>query len=442
MEMLKRKITLLGAGSLYFETVIAEIAQMKELAGCSVAMYDIDKRRMDMVRRAGGYILKATKAKIKLTATTDLARALDGADYAISSIGVHGPNTRWHQLDSKVSARFGIIHTTGDTVGPAGLSQGLRIIPIYVKIARQMKKYCPEVILLNHSNPMSPICRAITKSSGIKVIGYCHNAYGAINWFSEILKVPKLELETVIAGPNHMNWLLAIRHNGRDVYPELKRRIMEQKNPPVGRILTKEMLELFDLVPVGGDRHMIEFYPHARRATTPDNLEYGLVWRSKRIDEGVLAREINKEPTEFELRATGKLPPKIRKEVTPESMGEQICALALGREKSQYVNVPNRGAVTNVPDWAVIELKAVIGSHGARPIFVGELPPQAARWSVAQFYTHELLVDAAIEGSRSKAIQALACDPMIANFGEAEPVLDALVEAQGSRLARFRKRQG
>ena len=52
-----------------------------------------------------------------------------------------------------------------------------------------------------------------------------------------------------------------------------------------------------------------------------------------------------------------------------------------------------------------------------------------------------MLVDAAIEGSRDKALQALACDPMMANFHEVEPLFDALVEAHGPRLARFRKRK-
>ena len=69
---------------------------------------------------------------------------------------------------------------------------------------------------------------------------------------------------------------------------------------------------------------------------------------------------------------------------------------------------------------------------------VGELPPQVARWSVAHFYTHELVVEAAVEGSRQKALMALACDAMIRDFGEPRVVLDALIEAQDGRLDRFR----
>ena len=437
---MKRKIVFLGAGSRYFEWVLGELCLRPELAGCRVVLYDIDKKRMGLIRRVGGRILEKTDAKIKLSSTTDLARALDGADYAISSIGVHGPGARWHKLDCDVCARFGIMHTTGDSVGPAGISQGLRIIPIYLKIARAMKKYCPDIILLNHSNPMTAICRAIIKAAGINVIGYCHNVAGGIRYFSEVLGVPADELETTVAGPNHMNWLLAIRHKGRDVYPELKRRILRSK-PRERQMFAREVLRLLDVFPVGGDRHMIEFYPHAREAAAPDELRYNLRSRSQTIAEGRLAREISDEPDELVLRASGLAELRMPEKPSPESMGEQLCAIGLGKEKIHYVNTPNRGAVPNLPEWAVLELKAAVGSYGAKPLYVGELPPQAARWSLATIYTHELTVDAAIEGSRKKALMALACDPMILNFTEVEPLFDALIEAQGPRLARFRKRR-
>jgi len=434
---MKRKIVLLGGGSHYFEQVIGELATTPELAGCSVMLYDIDPKRMSLVHRAGRRIVKAVGAELKVSATTDLARALDGADFAISSIGVHGPGQRWHKTDVDVAARFGIVHTTGDTVGPAGVSQGLRIIPIYVEIARQMTRYCPDAVLLNHSNPMDPICRAVIKATGIQAIGYCHNVAHESGWFAKVLGVPAAELEVTAVGPNHILWLLGIRHQGRDVYPELKRRILAAPPEPT-RTFAREVLALFGLYPIAGDRHMVEFFPHARIATKPEELLYGMRWRSTTIEEGALARELSKEPLNIELRARGKLPPAVPTGVSPESMGEQIRSLALGIEKLHYVNTPNRGAVPNVPDWAVIELKAVISSRGATPLFVGDLPPQAARWTLAQIYAQELLVDAAIEGSREKALQALACDPMMLSFHEVEPLFDALVEAQGERLRQFK----
>lgn len=435
-QKMKLKVVLLGGGSGYFQNVLAELAVIPDIQGSSIVLYDVETRRMGWIKQVGRRIFDKTGATHKLWSTTDLARALDGADFAISSIGVHGPGYAWHRLDCEVCARFGIIHTTGDTAGPAGISQALRIIPIYVEIAQAMKKYCPDAILLNHSNPMAPICRAIIKHVGINVVGYCHNIPNDIAWYGEVLGLDPAELEVIAGGPNHMTWLLSIRHHGRDVYPELRRRIA-QGEPPRGHIFGREMLELFDVLPIGCDRHIIEFFPQLRIAKRPEELPYEMLWRCDLLDRVMPPDEAQ---ALLERRAKGLEDPEILPAPTPESMGRNVRAMALGVEHLQYVNTPNVGAVPNLPDWAVLDLKCVIGTHGARPLFVGELPPQAARWSLAHVYAHELVADAAVEGSRHKALQALACDSMMLNFNEVEPLFNAIVEAHGPRLARFRKR--
>ena len=447
------KIVLLGGGSLYFETVIAELACTPELAGSDVMLYDVDAKRMDLVYRVGLRIVAETKAELRLSATTSLARALDGANFAIASIGVHGPKAGWHKLDSDVAAKFGIMQTTGDTVGPSGLSQALRIIPIFLQIARAMEKYCPDAVLLNHSNPMGAICRAVAKYTRIRVIGYCHNVAGDLRFFGRILKLDHQALEPVFAGPNHCVWMWGLKYHGRDVFPLLKRRLADfnagKPLPPredgtgttlKGHWFAADMMELFDVFPVGGDRHLIEFFPHARRATSPRRIPYELQWRSEMIRENQLSAELNSSPAKMRLKAQGKHPVWLPdpKQPTPENMGQQIRALRYGPAMMHTLNVPNRGAVPNLPDWAVIELRAEIGPNGTRPIVVGDMPIQAARWSLSQIYAHELSVDAAAEGSREKALMAMASDPMIRDFDEARRVFDAIVKAQGPRLKAFR----
>jgi len=450
------KIALLGGGSLYFETVIAELASTPELAGSEVVLYDIDAKRMDMIYRVGLRIIIKTKAKMRLSATTSLPRALDGANFAIASIGVHGPKAGWHKLDSDVAAQFGIIHTTGDTIGPSGLSQALRIIPIFLQIAHAMEKYCPNAVLLNHSNPMGAICRAITKYTRIRVIGYCHNVAADLRFIARVLQVEHTELEPVFAGPNHCVWMWGLKYRGRDVFPLLKRRLASANKgrtgtplPPrpdgtgkslKGHWFAADMLELFDVFLVGGDRHLIEFFPHARRATSSRRIPYKLQWRSDMIRDNQLQAELNSSPAKMRLKAEGKAPVWLPdpKEPTPENMGQQIRALRYGPAMMHTLNIPNRGAVPNLPDWAVIELRAEIGLNGTRPLVVGDMPIQAARWSLAHIYTHELTIAAAAESSREKALMAMATDPMIRDFDEARRVFDAIVKAQGARLKAFR----
>jgi alpha-galactosidase len=408
---------------------------------------------MDLVYRVGLRINEVTKAGMRLSTTTHLARALAGANYCIASIGVHGPKFAWHKLDCDVVAKFGIMQTTGDTVGPSGVSQGLRIIPIFLQIARAMEKYCPDAVLLNHSNPMGAICRAVSKYTKIRIIGYCHNVASDLMFIGRILKMDHKYLEPVFAGPNHCVWMWGLKYRGRDIFPLLKRRLADfnagEPLPPrkdgtgtdlKGHKFAADVMALLNVFPVGGDRHLIEFFPHARQATSPRRLPYELQWRSEMIRDNRLKAELNSAPAKMRLKAAGKHPVWLPdpKQPTPENMGQQIRALRFGPAMMHTINVANRGAVPNLPDWAVIELRAEIGLNGTRPLVIGEMPAQVARWSVAQIYAHELTIDAAAEGSREKAVMAMAADPMIRDFDEAQRVFDAIVKAQGPRMKAFR----
>lgn len=431
------KITFLGAGSHFFESVLLEISQTETLHGSEICLYDINQERMEIILELGRRISDHYKAGLRLRLATELADALDGADAAVSSIGVHGPGSAWHRLDVEAVAQFGIMQTTGDTVGPSGISQGLRLIPIYLEVVRQMEKYCPDCVLLNHSNPMGAICRAVGKYSKITCVGYCHNVAGAMRTFSKMLDVPAAELDFTVAGINHMIWLLSLRHRGTDVYPLLRERMLEREMENE-RHFTRELLEMTGLYMIGGDRHIIEFFPHARMADSVETIPYGLKWRSQMIAESKLSEELTKNASELLSRAKGSSPLLISDRQTPEAMGRQIQALKFGPDLLHVVNTRNDGAVSNLPPWAVVELKAVVGQHGARSVSVGEMPPQAARWTLAQIYANELMIEAAAEGSRQKALQALASDPMIRSFREAREVLDALITAQQGRLDGFK----
>jgi alpha-galactosidase/6-phospho-beta-glucosidase family protein len=169
-------------------------------------------------------------------------------------------------------------------------------------------------------------------------------------------------------------------------------------------------------------------------------MAYELQWRSEMIADNKLKAELNSAPAKMRLKAQGKHPVWLPdpKQPTPENMGQQIRALHFGPAMMHTLNIPNCGAVPNLPDWALIEMRAEIGLNGTRPLVVGEMPIQAARWSLAQIYAHELSIAAAAEGSREKALMALASDPMIRDFDEARRVFDAIVKAQGPRLKAFR----
>ena len=94
-----KKIVLLGGGSAFFRTVIGELAITEELSGSDVVFYDTQEPHMEIIAKYGRRAAQETGVDLNISWTTDLAEAVDGADFAVSSIGVSGPNRVYHELD-------------------------------------------------------------------------------------------------------------------------------------------------------------------------------------------------------------------------------------------------------------------------------------------------------------------------------------------------------
>ena len=80
--------------------------------------------------------------------------------------------------DFEVPKRFGLRQTIGDTLGIGGIMRGLRTIPVLLAMCADMEELCPDVWLLNYTNPMAINCRAINRASTIRTVGLCHSVQG------------------------------------------------------------------------------------------------------------------------------------------------------------------------------------------------------------------------------------------------------------------------
>jgi alpha-galactosidase len=94
-------------------------------------------------------------------------------------------------LDLQIPALHGVVQTVGDTVGPGGLFRGLRNIPVVVEIARAMEKNCPGAVLLNLTNPLTVLTRAVTKATSIGAVGLCHELFSTLGMLSKLFDTPE-----------------------------------------------------------------------------------------------------------------------------------------------------------------------------------------------------------------------------------------------------------
>lgn len=457
---MNKKIVCLGGGSRYFSRVLADLVVTEGLSGSEITLYDIDMEKAEIMAQHGARLAKESGTNLRVRACKELAEAVDGADFAISSIGGAGKSvggvydTTMHAQDMLIPARYGIYQIIGDTAGPAGMMMGLRSIPIYINICREMEKRCPEVVLLNHSNPMAILCRAMRKYTDIEhVIGICHGVQGGIMEVARILDVPPKELDTIWIGTNHYYWFTRVRHAGEDVYPELWRRIRERETPD-GQILSTKLSEIYGYkITYPPDDHIIEFYPFLTQVLDAESIPYNLrkhvhgpnytkleVEEEPEISEGEKQerRQIQLGKYKEQLENIN-LPEEPSDPLSGEGIGTLIENIAVGRRKVHIVNIPNKGAIPNLPDHAIVEIEGVTDSCGVRGIYMGEAPLYLKGFLEKRIAWQELVVEAGVKGDRNLALQALLLDEMAIPPEKSEAMLDELLEASKEMLPQFEK---
>lgn len=453
-----KKIACLGGGSLYFPRAISDLVIDNDLAGSEIVLYDIDGEKVEKMAAMGVRLAEQAGTGFTVRATVDLADAVDGADFALTSIGGSGaevtPNvydSYFHAADVRIPTKYGIHQVVGDTCGPAGMMMALRSIPTYLKICREMEKRCPEAIVFNHSNPMAVLCRAMHKYSAMNVYGVCHGVQSGIVHAAEVLDLPPQELQCTWVGTNHYYWFTGIFHDGKDVYPELKRRVAERPAAE-GRIMTDKLSDIYGHQLVyPSDDHVIEFYPFLTQIPGGQkDLPYGLIKAAKEHgydattpmpSAAEATREVRDEffKSYDDILDKTELPDEPDSSITGEGLAGILSAIATGRRNICILNMANKGAIANLPADAEVELEAVTDCTGGRALLMPDAPPVLKAMLEKRFVWHDLVADAAVKGDRNLALQALMLDEMAILPDKAEAMLDELLLASKDLLPHFFK---
>jgi maltose-6'-phosphate glucosidase len=130
-----------------------------------------------------------------------------------------------------------------------------------------------------------------------------------------------------------------------------------------------------------------------------------------------------------EYKRTGILPDAFHVGVHGEFIVDVACSLAFNLRSRHLVMVENRGAITNLPYDAVVEVPAYITSEGPEPIRVGQVPLFHQTLLQQQLASEQLLVEATIEGSYEKALQAFTLNRTVPTMEHAKAILDEMIEA-------------
>ena len=214
------KITIVGGGSYSWGPLfVRDLLIAPALQNAEIVLHDVDAQALETVYSLG-HAMVQQRGQGHVERTLDLETALRGADFVILTITTGGLEAMRH--DVEIPEKYGVFQAVGDTVGPGGLARALRNIPVVAGLAQKMEQLCPHAWLLNYTNPMTTLCRTVSKTSSIRTIGLCHEWHGVRDRLAAYFGVPASAFMPRIAGINHLPWLLDLAVDGEDYMPRLQ----------------------------------------------------------------------------------------------------------------------------------------------------------------------------------------------------------------------------
>ena len=437
------KITFMGAGSTIFaRNVICDCMCTPALCESEFALYDIDEKRLkesEIILSAINRNINEGKAKI----TTYLGEAerkdaLRGASFVVNAIQVGGyePCT---VTDFEIPKKYGLRQTIADTMGIGGIMRALRTIPVMKAFADDMEEVCPDAWFLNYTNPMAMLTGYMLRYTKIKTVGLCHSVQGCSKDLLNALGMEdKVEGRTdVIAGINHMAWLLDVRDkDGNDLYPEIKKRAKEKNaTEKHGDMVRYDYIDKLGYYCTESSEHNAEyngFYIKSRYPEMIEEFNIPLDEYPRRCVNQIAGWEEERD----RILADGKITHERSKEYASYIME----AIVTNKPYKIGGNVLNNGLIDNLPKEACVEVPCLVDGSGITPCHMGALPLQLAAMNASNIYPQLLTIEAAATLEKKYIYNAAMMDPLTGtelNIKDIYAMVDEMLEAHKDWLPEY-----
>ncbi|HWS48344.1 MAG TPA: hypothetical protein VN636_20940 [Acidimicrobiia bacterium] len=452
------RIVLIGGGSYQWTPkLLVDIANTPSLAEAELVLEDIDPEPLEPMADLVRHVSRVRGLGLTVSTTTNQQEALAGADYVVVCISTGGFASMRHDLE--IPERHGIRQSVGDTVGPGGIVRALRNIPVLVAIARDMEELCPSAWLLNLTNPMTALCRGVTRATSIATVGLCHEIAGTQFVLSNLLDADYRDIEIELVGVNHLPIATALRVNGDDAFPQLRALLDDPDGlgdapihlpPGLGPEAEKlaasihkrdivdqhrvkfALFDRFGVLPGAGDRHLVEFFP----GFLTEESGWGKRWGVHLTTIGDRERDAGGHKDGFEqLLAATEVPTMP----SGEMVAPIIDSFVRGKSRALPLNLPNRGQVPDLPPDVVVEAICLADGDGLHGRDTPRAPTVLAEWLRRISASQEATVEAALTGDRDAAVEAMLLDPLAGriDFDHLEQMTDEMLAATAPWLPQF-----
>ncbi|HHY82257.1 MAG TPA: hypothetical protein GX505_06215 [Clostridiales bacterium] len=454
---MRKKLVIIGAGSAMFTQGLVMDLIKKNPGGYKwkLSLVDIDGEILEDVAKLVTKMIQGKEADIELDWSTDRCDCLPGADYIVSTIGVGGRRA-WEQ-DVFIPRKYGIYQPVGDTAMPGGISRAMRMVPAMLDIVRDSMRLAPNALFFNYSNPMAIICRAVRKALNYPITGLCIGTAGSEWYIADFMGWDRKQVTSLAAGINHCTFIYELRLNGKDAWPAVREKLAKVYKDAFesdigdrfhGEKANEKLLELgepwawsffqkYGAFPAPGDRHVTEFFTEY----FPGGSYYG---KTLGVDAYSFEQTISWGDKIYE--------DTIKAARSPEPLGEEffehfhgeheqlmdiIDSIERDLRKIFYMNVQNCGTIPNLPGWAVVEMPAVAGANGPKPVYLDNFPDVLAGFTMRFLSGIEIAVDAALKGDRRLMEEAILSGGYISDRNAVAKMVDELLAAHKAYLPQF-----
>ncbi|MFE9306366.1 6-phospho-beta-glucosidase [Streptomyces sp. NPDC006706] len=418
------KLTVVGGGSTYTPELVDGFARLRDtLPVEELVLVDPATDRLELVGGLARRIFAHQGHPGRVVTTSDLDAAVDGADAVLLQLRVGGQAAR--QQDETWPLECGCVGQ--ETTGAGGLAKALRTVPVVLDIADRVRRTNPNAWIIDFTNPVGIVTRALLQA-GHRAVGLCNVAIGFQRKFAQMLDVAPADVHLDHVGLNHLTWETGVRlggPEGEDVLPALL--AGHGESIAGGLRLPRPLLDRLGVVP---SYYLRYYYAH-------DEVVEELRTKPSRAAE-VAAME-------RELLAMYGDPALVEKPALLAGRGGayyseaavDLAAALLGGGGNPYqvVNTYNKGTLPFLPDDAVIEVQAAVGSKGPVPLPVSDVDPLYAGLMADVTAYEDLALEAALRGGRDRVFRALLAHPLIGQYAYAEALTDQLVAHNREYLA-------
>ena len=444
-------ITFLGAGSVFCPKLCRDVLLIPGNIGGQIRLVDIDADRLSTMHQVIEKLIAATgqSDRWSVTSSTDRREVLPGSTFCVCCVEVSGVDcVKW---DNDIPLKHGIDQCIGDTIGPGGLFKGLRTIPVFLDILRDMRELCPGTLMLNYTNPMNMMCLAAGRAvPEVPVVGLCHSVQGTSHLLAEYAGVPYNEMRWECAGINHLAWFTRLEHSGEDLYEkvlyqkfelEIAEAIKEYKAGITSMddrdhggddpwqytdLIRKDMCVHFGAFITESSGHLSEYLPYYRKSDAGRKLLRACyhggsrfyatnwpAWRKHADEERMrMVRGEQQEPLDRSWEYASWIIEAVEKDAPFRIHGNVMNSVLPAADQARGDAAGGGRLITNLPEDGCIEVACMVDGNGLNPTRYGALPPQMAHICASNMAVFDLGATACIDLSIEAAVHAMLLDPL------------------------------